>query len=97
MGPTQGRSHPTILLRYFFLLCSVADELAVEVPLVPLQPLEGNEVTSLEEADSFWFAKYQLCSPPLRLIAVTKGTNKVRRWCCAGIAAADGNIRTGSI
>lgn len=56
---TQGWSHPTILLCYSFLLCSAADKLAVEAPLVQLQPLEGNEVTSLEETDSFWFAKYQ--------------------------------------
>ena len=35
--------------------------------------------------------------PRLRLTAVAKRTNKVRRWCCAGIAAADGNIPTGSI
>lgn len=59
MCRTQGWSHPTILLRYSFLLCSAADELAVEAPLVPLQPLEGNEVTLLEEMDSFWLAKYQ--------------------------------------
>lgn len=55
---TQGRSHPAFLLRSSFLLCSVADELAVEAPLMPTTR-QGNEVTSLEKTNSFWLAKYQ--------------------------------------
>lgn len=43
---------------FFLLLCSVADELAVEAPLMPTTR-QGNEVTSLEKTNSFWLAKYQ--------------------------------------
>ena len=43
-------------INYSFLLCSVADELAVEATPVRLQL---HEVTSLEKTDPFWLAKYQ--------------------------------------